>query len=102
MKPTPTQLAYCLAQLTRFIPTPPKPRAREQKSKWGLKAGDLLSRDGTLWTVSSTDSLGVNLESQLEKGFVARIEEREALEPYQKQPRRRGKGKQPQVREDGL
>lgn len=97
MKPSPSQLAFCLAQLTRFIPPPPRPKVELQKSKWGLKVGDLLRGGEQLWTVSQTDSLGITLEGANGKeGLTARIEEREALESYHKQPRPRAKGKKKQ------
>ena len=87
MRPTKSQLDFCLTQLQRYIPPPPRAVVRVQKSKWGLKVGDHRLKDGITFIVTSTDSLGVTLEGT--DGKVARIEEREALESYSKQPRPR-------------
>ena len=80
-KPTPEQLAHCIAQVTRFIPSPRLPRAKEQKSKFGLKVGQLLgSPAGEIFKVVETDSLGLTLETP--DGKVCRLTDKLELTHY--------------------
>jgi hypothetical protein len=80
VKPSKEQLDFCIAQLSRFIPSPPRPTAKAQKSKWGAKVGESYTRDDKLWTVTGTDSLGVTLESS--DGLSARIEDSEGFAAF--------------------
>jgi hypothetical protein len=82
VKPSKEQLDFCIAQLSRFIPSPPRPAAKARKSKWGAKVGEgyISIEDGFAeavkpWLVVGTDSLGITLEKA--DGTVARIESNE-------------------------
>ena len=61
MKPTLQQLKFCCDQLTKFIPTPPRPVAKPQLSKWGFKVGNKATYSGNsyIYEVSICDSLGL-------------------------------------------
>jgi hypothetical protein len=80
VKPSKEQLDFCIAQLSRFIPSPPRPTTKARKSKWGAKVGENYTRNDKLWTVTGTDSLGVTLESS--DGFSARIEDSEGFTTF--------------------
>ena len=90
MKPTPEQLKYCLSMLQRFIPTPPPPKVKLQKSKWGAKVGDaLISPAGERFTVDQADSGGLTLGTP--DGKCARLESAAELARYEKVPKRRAR-----------
>ena len=82
MKPTATQLAYCLTQVTRFIPSPAQPRAEAQASKWGLKVGQLMRLAEVVFTVTATDSLGLTMEAW--DGTTCRLTDKAQLEGWAK------------------
>lgn len=92
-KPSPEQLAYCLTQVTRFIPSPAPPKVKLQASKWGLKVGQLLSvnETGEKFTVVETDSNGLTLETP--DGKVCRLADQLELAHYKKAKKVRSKGK---------
>lgn len=86
MKPTPSQLAHCIAQVTRFIPTPPPPKVKIQKSKWGLKVGDkIVSPSGETFTIDQADSGGLILGTP--DGKCARLTSKDELGLYSKPPK---------------
>ena len=99
MKPTPTQLALVIANLTKFIPPPPRPKVKQQKSKWGLKVGQgMVNATGDTFTVVDTTSEAVLLESA--DGRSLRITDQSALSTLSKVAKRRARKKASVPRDD--
>lgn len=74
--PTAAQLAHCIAMLTRFIPTPPKPTPQPQDSRWGAKVGQRFNNTaGQPYEVVGVDSVGVTLRGVSFEG-TERIEDK--------------------------